>query len=105
MSESEKRDHFALMVDFEVVRHGTVDGLSVALFCTSIAAPVPEIRLLKVRKYAQCNCKKTARNLSIIILVNMAMCNYSSWLEAQERTRGFKLCQDVGTIPQVRMMQ
>ena len=74
MSRSEKRDHFLLKVDFKLVAlsHSTVDGLSVALRCASIAASVPKIRLLKVRKYAQCNYEKTARNPSITISVNMA---------------------------------
>ena len=74
VSGSEKRDHFALNVDFKLVilSHSTVDGLSVAVCCTSIAAPVPKIRSLKVRKYAQCNYEKTARNPSVIISVNMA---------------------------------
>ena len=60
VSGSEKKDHFALKVDFELVvpGHSTVNGLSVALCCASIAAPVPEIRLLKVQKYAWCNYKK-----------------------------------------------
>ena len=51
MSRSEKRDHFSLKVDFELVAlsHSTVDGLSVALCCASIAASVHEIRLLKVQ--------------------------------------------------------
>ena len=45
MSEFEKRDHFGLIVDFELVVlcKSTVDGLSVALCCASMAAPVPEI--------------------------------------------------------------
>ena len=74
MSGSEKRDHFALKVDFELVvlRHSTVDGLSFALCCASIAAPVPEIHSLKVQKYARYNYEKTARNHSVIIFVNMA---------------------------------
>ena len=74
MSGSEKRDHFALKVDFELVAlsHSTVDGLSVALCCASTAAPIPEIRSLKVRKYARCNYEKMAHNPSIIISVNMA---------------------------------
>ena len=69
MSGSEKRDYFALKVDFGLVvlSHSTVDGLSVALCCLSIAAPVPKIRLLKVRKYTRCNYEKMARNLSVII--------------------------------------
>ena len=62
-----------LKVNFELVvlSHSTVDGLSVVLCCASIAAPVPEIRLLKVRKYAQCNYEKTACNPSFIISVNI----------------------------------
>ena len=43
----------------------TGNALSVALCCTSTAPSVPEIRLLKVCKYAQCDCEKTA----IIILL------------------------------------
>ena len=56
VSGFEKRDHFALKVNFKLVvqSHSTVDGLSVALCCTSIAAPVPELCSLKVRKYAWC---------------------------------------------------
>ena len=40
--------------NFELVIQGgsTVDELFIALCCPSIAAPVPKIRLLKVRKYA-----------------------------------------------------
>ena len=74
MSGFEKRDHFALKIDFELVvlSHSTVDGVSVALCCASIAAPVPELRSLKVRKYARCNYEKTARNPSVFISVNMA---------------------------------
>ena len=73
MSRSEKRDHFVLMVDFELVvlSHSTVDGLSVALCCALIAASVPEICLLKVRKYTRCNYENTAHNLPLIIYVNM----------------------------------
>ena len=57
VSGFEKRDHFALKIDFELVvlSHSTVDGLSVALCCASIVAPVPELRSLKVREYARCN--------------------------------------------------
>ena len=46
----EKRDQFAQIADFELVVlcQSTVDGLSVALCCASIAAPVPEICSLKV---------------------------------------------------------
>ena len=74
VSGSEKRDHFVLNVNFDLVvlSHSTVDGLSVALCCASIAAPVPKIRSLKVQKYARCNYEKAARNLSVIISVNMA---------------------------------
>ena len=63
-----------LKVDFELVvlSHSTVDGLSVALCCTSIAASVSKKRSLKVQKYARCNYEKMARNLSIIISLNMA---------------------------------
>ena len=48
VSRSEKRDHFALKVDFELeaLSHSIVDGLSVALSCASIAAPITEIRSL-----------------------------------------------------------
>ena len=40
-----------LKVDFELVvlSHSTVDGLSVALCCASIAAPIPELRSFKVQ--------------------------------------------------------
>ena len=71
MRGSEKRDHFALKVDFELVAlsHSTIDGLSVALCCTSIAAPVPEIHSLEVPKYARCSYEKTACNPSGIISV------------------------------------
>ena len=37
----------------------TVKALSVALCCASTAPSVPEIRLPKVCKYAQCDCEKT----------------------------------------------
>ena len=62
MSGFEKRDHFALKVDFELVvlSHSTVDGYSVALCCASIAVPVPEIRSLKVRIYAPFDFEKMA---------------------------------------------
>ena len=74
VSGSEKRDHFALNVDLEsvVLSHSTVDGLSVALHCTSIAVPVSEICSLKVQKYAWCNYEKTARNASVIVSINVA---------------------------------
>ena len=73
VSGSEKRDHFALKVDFELVvlSRSTDDRLSVALCCASIAALIPKIRLLKVRKYARCNYEKTARNPSVTISINM----------------------------------
>ena len=53
VSGSEKGDHFALKVDYELVvrSHSTVDGLSVALCCASIAAPIP--------RYAQSNHENT----------------------------------------------
>ena len=56
VSGLEKRDHFVLIVDLELVVlcKSTTDGLSVALCCTSVAAPVPRICSLKVRKYARC---------------------------------------------------
>ena len=75
VSGSEKRDHFALKMAFELVvlSHSTVDGLSVALCCATIAAPVPELRSLKVRKYTRCNYEKTARNPPVITSVNIAM--------------------------------
>ena len=60
----------------------TVDALSVALCCASIAAPIPEIRSLKVRNTLDCNYEKMA-------------CIYSSWFKAWERTTCFKLGQDV----------
>ena len=49
VSGFEKGDHFALIINFElvVISHSTVDGLSVALCCASIATPVPELRSLK----------------------------------------------------------
>ena len=75
MRRSEKRDHFTLKVDFElelVVPSHSGNGLSVALCCASKAAPVPEIRSLKVQKYARCNYEKTACNPFVIISVNMA---------------------------------
>ena len=56
MSRFEKRDHFALIVDFEVVVlcKGIVDELSVALCFSSLAASVTEIHSLKVHNYTQC---------------------------------------------------
>ena len=61
-----KRAHLLLFVDFELVVLGgsTVDELFIALCCTSISAPIPEIRSLNVQKYA--------RNLFIIISLNIA---------------------------------
>ena len=61
VSGFEKGDHFTLTIDFELVvlSHSSVDGVSVALCCASIAAPVPELCSLKVRKYARCNYEKT----------------------------------------------
>ena len=44
-------------------------GLSVALCSTSITAPIPEIRSLKVQKYALCNYEIMLRNASIIVFV------------------------------------
>ena len=57
-----KRDHFALKVDFELATQwqSTVDKLSVAICCASIAAPVTEICLLKVSNYARRDVGKTA---------------------------------------------
>ena len=74
VSGFEKRDHYALKIDFELVvlNHSTIDGVSVALRSASIAVPVPELRSLKLRKYARCNYEKTARNPSVFISVNMA---------------------------------
>ena len=48
----EKGDHFALVVDFELVVlcKSTVDRLSAALCYTSMAAPVSKICSIKVRK-------------------------------------------------------
>ena len=50
VSGFEKKDHFGLIVDFDLVVlcKSTVDGLSVALCCTSMAAPIPEICSLQV---------------------------------------------------------
>ena len=66
VSGFEKRDQFAQIADFEQVVLGgsTVDELFIALCCTSISAPIPEIRSLNVQKYA--------RNLFIIISLNIA---------------------------------
>ena len=63
---SEKRAHFAQFIDFELVAlwQSTVNELSVALCCASIAAPVLEIRLLKLRKYAKRIIGKLALNIT-----------------------------------------
>ena len=62
MSGFEKRYHFAQNFDFALVilEQSTVDGLSVALCCASMATPVAEICPLEVRKYARCDYEKTA---------------------------------------------
>ena len=62
MSRFEKRGHFAVKIDFELValEQSTVNNLSVAFPCASIAASTPKIRLLEIRKYVQCDCEKTA---------------------------------------------
>ena len=65
VSGFEKREHFALKVDFELV-------VSVALCCASIAALVPELRSLKVQKYARCNYEETAHSPPVTVSVNMA---------------------------------
>ena len=56
VSRFEKRDYFALIVDFEVVVlcKGIVDELFVALCFASLAASVAEIHSLKVHNYTQC---------------------------------------------------
>ena len=73
VSRFDKRAYLSLFINFELVVLGgsTVDELFIALCCTSITAPVPEIRSLKVRNYARCNYEKTAPNPSIIISINM----------------------------------
>ena len=62
MGGFEKRAHFAHKIDFALVvlEQSTVDDLSVALCCASIAATVPKIRSLEVREYAKCDFEKTA---------------------------------------------
>ena len=56
LSRFEKRDHFTLIVNFEVVVlcKGTVDEFSVALCFASLAASVAEIHSLKVHNYTRC---------------------------------------------------
>ena len=51
-----KRYNFAQIGDFELVYcfKGTVNELHVALCFASLAASVPEIRLLKLHNYARC---------------------------------------------------
>ena len=65
------RSRHLSILNLAVVGGSTVDELFIALCCTSIAAPVPEIYSLKVRKYAQCNYEKTAHNPSVIVSINM----------------------------------
>ena len=57
-----KRDHFGANLDFDFcIRHErTLDELSVALYCTSLAGFGSEILLHKVWNYAKCVIKKTA---------------------------------------------
>ena len=71
----DRRAHLSLFVNFEfaVLGGSTVDELFIALYCASIAAPVPKIHWLKVQNYSRCNYKKTASNPFIIVSVNMAM--------------------------------
>ena len=54
MSGFDKRDHFTLIVDFELVLlcKSTVDELSVALCFASLAALAAKIRSLSVQNYA-----------------------------------------------------
>ena len=51
VSVFDKKAHWSLLVNFELAVLGgrTVDELSVALRCTSIAAPLPEICLLNMQ--------------------------------------------------------
>ena len=55
MSGFDKRDHFTLIVDFELVAlcTSTVDELSVALCFTSIAASAAKIHSLSVQNYTR----------------------------------------------------
>ena len=71
----DKRTNLSLFADCKLVVlcGSTVDELFVALCCTSVAAPVPEICSLEVRKYALCNYGKTTHIPSVIIFVNMVL--------------------------------
>ena len=92
-----------------VLGGSTVDELFVALSCTSIAAPVPEIRLLKVRTYAQSIMRNDPQPSRYYIHEHgdgvTILRGILRGFEEQKRTTGFKLGQDVGTILQVSMMQ
>ena len=73
VSSFDKKAHLLLFVDFELAVLGgsTVDKLFIALCCASIAAPVPEIHTLKVRKYTRCNYEKRPVTLPLLS-INMA---------------------------------
>ena len=105
MSGFHKRVHLLLFVDFELAVLGvrTVDELFVTLRCASIAAPVPEIRSIKVRNTLSA-IMRNAYGLTLRYYTWRRR-NYSFWFEAQERTVVFKLGQVVETIPQVRKTQ
>ena len=80
LSGSTKRGHFKLIFDFKLVGLGgcPVYELFAALCFASIAAPI--LRSFKVQEYAQLDNEKTASNSSKIIFINMARCNYPSWV-------------------------
>ena len=82
----------SLFVDFELTVLGgsTVDELFVALRCASIAAPVPKIRSLKVRKCARCNYEKTAHNLFVITCIRKHG-NGVTILPALKRRKGLQV--------------
>ena len=70
VSRFEKTAHFMVKINFEigVLIQSTVSALSVALCCALIAPSVSEIRLLKVHKYAQCDCEKTPSTVLLPLL-------------------------------------
>ena len=57
-----KRDHLGANLEFEfcIRRESTLDELSVALYCASLAGFVSEIHLHKIWNYVKCVIKKTA---------------------------------------------
>ncbi len=79
VSRFEKTAHFMVKINFKigVLIQSTVSALSVALCCALIAPSVSEIRLLKVHKYAQCDCEKTPSTVLLPLLQTFYLYNRS----------------------------